>query len=85
MKEIIKEVKKKYYIKYRNMYVDTIEVSEYYPENEFFQKVCFTADKDFADIYTEETAEKIREKLHDIGFEMDKTYLEEVIEEDPDK
>ena len=30
MKEIIKEVKKKYYIKYRNMYVDTIEVSEYY-------------------------------------------------------
>lgn len=75
---------KKYYIKYKNMYVKNISTDIDYPNNNFISCVEFSMNNNYCITYKKEQADLLRDKLYDIGFELYMTYLEEVKEEDED-
>lgn len=66
------------------MYLKSISADIDYPDNSFISNIEFSMRKYYCDTYRKEQAELLRDKLHDIGFELDMTYLEEVKEEDED-
>lgn len=72
---------KKYYIKFKNMYLKSIYTDIDYPDNNFISQVEFSMSKNYCDTYRKEQAELLRDKLHDIGFELNMSYIEEEKEE----
>lgn len=65
----------KYYIKLKNMYLKEIYVCEEYPYNNFISHIEFVANKDYCNLYDEETGKIIIDKLIEIGFMKDQLYL----------
>ena len=77
-------MEKNYYIKYKDMYLKSISTNIDYPNNNFISHVEFSMNNYYCDTFTEKHAELLRDKLDNIGFGLNITYLEEVKEEEED-
>lgn len=57
------------------MYLKELYVSEEYPSNNFISNIEFVASEDYCNLYDEETAKIIINKLIEIGFMENQLYL----------